>query len=203
MKRFVLFTVAAMTGMMLALAHNPFANAQEVQYQDADAITRGLMAVTGDYGRVDLDVRFRTNSSALTDSARRQLDALAHAINSPKLGNARFLIAGHTDARGAASYNRQLSRRRADAVMFYLINRHAVNAGRLQSVGYGEDRPRNAYNPSAAENRRVEVINLTPYGDGAPAAAPTPPAQHAPQAPSQAPATPGGKFMGGVESIGQ
>jgi len=70
-------------------------------------------------------------------------------------------IAGHTDSKGAESYNQGLSERRAAAVKDYLTAK-GVKASRLSSKGYGENRPvaSNDTEEGRAENRRVEMIVL-------------------------------------------
>lgn len=51
-------------------------------------------------------------------------------------------IASHTDARGAAEYNRDLSQRRADAVVNWLA-KQSIERERLTARGYGETQPVN------------------------------------------------------------
>lgn len=70
----------------------------------------------------------------------------------------RVVIEGHTDADGAEDYNQNLSARRADAVVAWLIERGIADE-RLESAGKGESEPV-ASNDTAdgkALNRRVEV----------------------------------------------
>ncbi len=66
-------------------------------------------------------------------------------------------IQGHTDERGDAAVNRQLSKERADVVRQYLINL-GVESGRLTTIGHGPDRPLDPGHDEAAwgRNRRVE-----------------------------------------------
>jgi outer membrane protein OmpA-like peptidoglycan-associated protein len=67
------------------------------------------------------------------------------------------MIEGNTDSVGSDQYNQRLSERRAASVKTYLVNK-GVNAGILDTVGYGESRPV-ATNDTAegrAKNRRVE-----------------------------------------------
>lgn len=104
----------------------------------------------------DLVVPFALGSSRLTGDGRRQLDALAPVVaEAPPL--ARFEVAGHTDASGAAEMNRRLSEDRARAVVEYLVVEHGVAHARLESVGYGESRLRNPHQPNSPVNRRVEI----------------------------------------------
>lgn len=49
-------------------------------------------------------------------------------------------ISGHTDTRGSAEHNQELSQNRAKAVVDYLIE-HGIDASRLTYAGYGETKP--------------------------------------------------------------
>lgn len=72
----------------------------------------------------------------------------------------KLTIEGHTDNVGAAAYNLDLSRRRAEAVKKILVIRYGIAAARLSSAGYGFTHPKasNATEASRAENRRVELV---------------------------------------------
>ena len=103
------------------------------------------------------DVLFATGKSDLQPAATGTLDALLASINQEP--NRSIVIEGHTDAIGSAAANRELSQRRADAVMQYLIA-HGVAPQRITAVGKGEDHPV-ASNTTAAgrqHNRRVDII---------------------------------------------
>ena len=66
-------------------------------------------------------------------------------------------VEGHTDDRGDDDYNMDLSRRRAEAVVAYLV-RKDVDAGRLRAAGFGETNAieTNDTREGRAANRRVE-----------------------------------------------
>ena len=68
-------------------------------------------------------------------------------------------VQGHTDERGDDGYNLDLSRRRAAAVVEYLVA-HGVDARRLTSRGYGETQPIDLRHSEAAwaVNRRVSFV---------------------------------------------
>jgi outer membrane protein OmpA-like peptidoglycan-associated protein len=68
-------------------------------------------------------------------------------------------IEGHTDGVGSDDYNRDLSQRRAQAVVDWLVA-HGIGADRMTPVGRGEAEPvaDNATADGRALNRRVEVI---------------------------------------------
>ncbi|MCF6199615.1 MAG: OmpA family protein [Hyphomicrobiaceae bacterium] len=106
---------------------------------------------------VDLSVFFKFNSAHILPQARPVLDDLGYALNAPKLRFARYLIAGHTDSRGARGYNQWLSEERAKAVANYLIYNFNIAPHRLLPVGFGEEVPANSRRPKSGVNRRVEV----------------------------------------------
>lgn len=107
---------------------------------------------------MDFEVYFPFDSAELTPLARRDLAALGTALSSEDLQPYRYLIAGHTDAVGQASYNQSLSERRAAAVRMFLIETFPIWPNRIVSIGFGQERPKVASQPRAAVNRRVEVL---------------------------------------------
>jgi outer membrane protein OmpA-like peptidoglycan-associated protein len=127
------------------------------------ATTRGGFATRGLQRRheqsVNLNVPFDSNSSTLTPQASAQLAQLEIALNSASLGKDRFVVAGHTDAKGSAQYNKQLSQRRAEAVKSYLVSK-GIDAGRLDAVGYGSEQLLAPDRPDDPSNRRVEIKDL-------------------------------------------
>jgi OOP family OmpA-OmpF porin len=104
-------------------------------------------------------VNFANNSAQLTPESMVILDEVAASLN--KRADVRAEVAGHTDDRGAADYNRSLSQRRAESVRSYLVSK-GVDASRLTARGYGEDSPMadNKTSAGRAENRRVELRRL-------------------------------------------
>ncbi|MBU8900698.1 OmpA family protein [Corallococcus sp. H22C18031201] len=74
-----------------------------------------------------------------------------------------IVVGGHTDDRGFPDANRRMSQGRAEAVRQYLIQKK-VPAERLQSQGYGQDRPidSNATSIGRENNRRVDFVIVDP-----------------------------------------
>ena len=70
----------------------------------------------------------------------------------------RIRISGHCDERGSDEYNLALGNRRATAAKQYLTS-HGIDAGRIETVSYGEERPLDpGHNEEAwAKNRRDET----------------------------------------------
>jgi outer membrane protein OmpA-like peptidoglycan-associated protein len=110
---------------------------------------------------VDLEVNFEYNSAIVGAKAKEELTKLGVALRDPRLKDQVVLIAGHTDAKGADTYNQDLSEKRADAVKQFLVSTFSVPAENLVAVGYGKERPKNAGSPYAPENRRVQVVNMS------------------------------------------
>jgi peptidoglycan-associated lipoprotein len=106
------------------------------------------------------DVHFDFDRYSLRPEATRVLDEAVNALREdPTL---RVEIEGHTCNIGTAEYNLALGERRANAVRDYLVSR-GVDASRLHTVSYGEERPK--YDNSREETRRLNrraalVVNL-------------------------------------------
>lgn len=116
-------------------------------------------APAGPAPSLSLAIQFETNSSRVRPASGALLGDLVAAMISPDLKDSRFVIEGHTDARGNAAANRRLSQERAEEVRQYLILL-GVHASRLKAVGKGSSELANSKDPMAAENRRVRVVTV-------------------------------------------
>ncbi|MGO9227627.1 MAG: OmpA family protein [Bryobacteraceae bacterium] len=128
------------------------------QNSTALASLRESVASLDDYQvQTATTVNFGINRDHLTDDAKAELDKLAGEIQADK----RFFVAveGFTDSIGDREYNEALSRRRAEAVVEYLVAKHDVPVYRIHVVGLGPDKPVDEAHTAAAraKNRRVEV----------------------------------------------
>ena len=138
--------------------------AKQVGDQNTQAL-EGLRSVISNIDDFKLQtsaaVPFKFNKYALTDDGKADLDKLAGEVKSDK----RFFIAveGYTDSTGSKAYNTELSRKRADAVVTYLVAKHEIPIYRIHTIGLGEEKPIDeAHNREArAKNRRVEVKVFT------------------------------------------
>ncbi len=101
------------------------------------------------------DLFFDFDSAQLKPGAYNELNRVANVLN--KYPQTTIRVEGHTDTRGAADYNQQLSERRAVAVKNALEQR-GVDPMRMQAVGYGESQ---TISSSDAMNRRVNIV-ITP-----------------------------------------
>lgn len=108
---------------------------------------------------LSMAIHFDFDSAKLRPEGAAVLDRLAAALQTSELKESRFLIEGHTDAKGGAEYNLRLSQLRADEVQRYLLAQ-GVARPRLSAVGRGAQEPANPGAPLAAENRRVRIVNV-------------------------------------------
>ena len=108
-----------------------------------------------------VSVPFAFDKYTLSKDAKASLDQVADSAKSDK----RFFIAveGYTDKLGSEQYNETLSRRRADAVVEYLVGHYDVPIYRIHMVGLGEQKPidEGKTREARAKNRRVEVKIFT------------------------------------------
>lgn len=124
--------------------------------QDAeDATAEPEYTPVDDNLRVDITIAFDHNSSDLRPDQAPRLEQLCGALQ--QLPDLRFQLVGHTDASGAADYNKTLSEKRADAVRGHLASDCGIEQNRLSAMGQGEEALLDAANPRSAANRRVEI----------------------------------------------
>ena len=103
------------------------------------------------------DILFDVDSTMVKPAVRADLATLAD--NLQRYPDNTVQVIGHTDWDGPATYNLNLSRRRAAAVSA-ILSQNGVPSGRLQAFGRGEDEPiaTNLTPEGRAQNRRVEII---------------------------------------------
>ena len=105
-------------------------------------------------------VHFKTASAVLTAEATAEIDqASAWTTNATTKGWIVEVI-GYADARGTEEHNVNLSTRRANSVINYLVTKQNIPPHRLvQPFGFGEEHPvaDNATQEGRAQNRRVEI----------------------------------------------
>lgn len=102
-------------------------------------------------------VLFRTDSSALSTTARKTLSAQATFLVKNKKSD--VTIEGHADERGTREYNLALGARRANTVRDYLLSL-GVNPGRIGTISYGKERPVSLCSDEScwSQNRRAVTI---------------------------------------------
>jgi outer membrane protein OmpA-like peptidoglycan-associated protein len=103
-------------------------------------------------------VLFVSNESTLLPSAMLKLNQVADALTRQD-SESKILVEGYCDSQGGATYNMDLSQRRAQAVRDYLVAR-GIASDRLTAQGFGLTQPvaDNATAEGRADNRRVEIV---------------------------------------------
>jgi len=107
------------------------------------------------------NIYYNFNDATLRPDARQDLNLVVALMRQQPTMTVE--LASHTDCRGSAYYNQDLSQRRANGVVDYLTGQ-GINASRLRPVGYGESEPRNTCTDGEActeqqhaRNRRTEM----------------------------------------------
>ncbi len=119
-----------------------------------------------------LDESRKNQCSFLTDSdklasgcgpkVRKLADALVKAkkdLNKAGVQNFKFVVSGHTDSRGSAAHNKELSAKRAAVIERELVGK-GIPASEIESVGMGSERPLVKPDDTPAKqakNRRYEI----------------------------------------------
>lgn len=129
---------------------------QRMVVVDASTMQRDLAAG----GRVAVyGILFDFDKDAMRPDSKPQLDEIAKLLKgNPGL---KVLIVGHTDAKGALDYNRDLSQRRARSIVEALARDYGIERARLTPLGVGMAAPvaTNRSDQGRALNRRVELVD--------------------------------------------
>lgn len=102
-------------------------------------------------------VHFGVGKSALTKEDQAKLDDAIQKLGGMK--NYLIEVAGYADRTGDKASNRELSRKRADAVVHYLAVEHNIPLRVIREIGVGSDFPDadNKTREARKENRRVDI----------------------------------------------
>ena len=119
----------------------------------ADEMLRAIR----DQGHVALYINFDTGKWTIKPESLPIIEQVAAMLKSA--GDLRLRIEGHTDSVGTPASNKTLSDNRAKAVVDAIVAK-GIAAGRLSSVGMGQEKPLadNATEEGKAKNRRVELV---------------------------------------------
>jgi OOP family OmpA-OmpF porin len=105
-------------------------------------------------------VLFDFDKSVVKSKYDKDLEKVAELLkNNPGL---KICIEGNTDSIGTEAYNQKLSESRAAAVKDYLVLKYVVDAARIETVGYGKDKPvaDNKTKQGRQLNRRAVFLRL-------------------------------------------
>lgn len=108
------------------------------------------------------EIHFEAGSARLTNIAKAILDDVALRMRQEPRATA--VVIGYTDNREATGPNRDLDRRRAEAVRDYLVSRHGIDPSRIRVEAMGTSDPvgDNSTAEGRLRNRRVVIRLMTP-----------------------------------------
>jgi len=150
--------VGAAVGSLAGLGWGAYRDNQEKEFRSR--LGRGNVEVRRKGENLNLylpgGVTFGTDQYKIRPAFYDALDDIADVLI--RYPETRIVVAGHTDSDGSASYNLDLSERRAQSIKNYLVQR-GVSSRRIRTVGYGESEPVASNNTERgkARNRRVEI----------------------------------------------
>jgi peptidoglycan-associated lipoprotein len=105
------------------------------------------------------DAFFNYDEATLDDAAQSALTSSATWLKGKDGATYNVLVEGHCDERGTEQYNLALGDRRANTAKEYLVTL-GVDARRIRTVSYGEERPfDDGHDDSAwSKNRRAHIV---------------------------------------------
>ncbi|MFI5301788.1 MAG: OmpA family protein [Polyangiales bacterium] len=115
------------------------------------------VAIVGGEIKILQQVKFATDRAEILPESDKILGEVSKILREhPEITKVR--IEGHTDNRGGADHNKDLSTRRAASVVKWLTTKGKLDAKRFESEGFGQDRPidTNDTPEGRQNNRRVE-----------------------------------------------
>ncbi|HKS08099.1 MAG TPA: OmpA family protein [Pyrinomonadaceae bacterium] len=107
-----------------------------------------------------ITVQFVTGSAKLTPKAKATIDEAAAWVKTQNTKGWVMAVIGYADTTGSSQRNIDLSERRANAVIYYIVSKYKMPLNRLvQPFGYGQLEPvaDNTTKAGRAKNRRVEI----------------------------------------------
>lgn len=120
---------------------------------------RELYDVLEAEGRVATQgILFDTDSDVIRPESTPTLREIGEMLQ--EHGDLSLLIEGHTDSQGDDAHNMDLSERRAESVVRYLVEEYGIAPDRLAAEGLGESNPvaDNSTPEGRQQNRRVELV---------------------------------------------
>ncbi len=161
-------SASAAGGAMMIAKSDPFKRTKELikQSLDDNQLNKSVQLIQTDRGftiRILDDILFISGKAELTEYSKIILKKLAPALRT--LPND-IRIEGHTDnipmLGGGFASNWHLSVARATNTAFYLMDKEALQPGRVSVVGYAEYHPiaKNDSPEGRSNNRRVDIVIL-------------------------------------------
>ncbi|WP_338815646.1 OmpA family protein (plasmid) [Bernardetia sp. Wsw4-3y2] len=139
-----------------------------VYFDTAFVLTKDFFVTGGGEGKdmlpPEIEILYELDKDRLTPEAKEKLDNFVVFLKEylAMYPDAKLTMGSHTDSRGSNRYNQNLSQRRANSAVNYIIAK-GISKNKIKAVGYGENRLKipNAKNEEEHQlNRRttVEVV---------------------------------------------
>jgi len=115
-----------------------------------DIESKGKAAIYG--------IHFDVDSAKIKDESKPTIEKIAKLLKENP--NLKLHVVGHTDNTGDIEYNIELSEKRAESLVEFLVNNYNINEKRLNSFGVGSLAPKatNETEDGRKQNRRVELV---------------------------------------------
>ncbi len=152
--------------MIVLLVQNPFDLAKKAAGSAATGqVEKEINKRLLDEGRKN-QCSFKTDSDQLMPGCDKKIKNLASALvdakkklNAAGIANFKFEVSGHTDTRGNAQHNKELSQKRAAVIVKELVGK-GVPQNEITAIGMGSERPLVTPDDTPkkqAKNRRYEI----------------------------------------------
>ena len=149
----------ALTAQAQASA-NAAADAAKKAQQTADYANNRINGLDDFDSIKTITVYFNTGSASLGPKAKATIDEAAAWVKTQNTKGWVMAVIGYADSTGNSQRNIDLSERRANSVIYYIVNKYKMPLNRLvQPFGYGQLEPvaENQTKAGRAKNRRVEI----------------------------------------------
>jgi outer membrane protein OmpA-like peptidoglycan-associated protein len=107
---------------------------------------------------INIEILFNYNSAEVRYDQYDKIGELSNVLQGSKFSKFRFVLLGHTDAKGGAGYNQRLSQLRANSVAQLLQEGTGLSYSRFIAKGLGESQLKYPLEPLAPQNRRVQLL---------------------------------------------
>jgi len=140
-------------------AYNYTLTIVEIEAMKQEITSDDILTALNTDGHLALYINFDFGKADIKPETKAVIDQLVGMLAAnPEL---KVSIEGHTDNVGTPATNKTLSESRARSVMNEIV-RNGINAARLSSKGWGQDKPvsDNTSDEGRAKNRRVEIVKM-------------------------------------------
>lgn len=124
---------------------------------EQEITVNAILKELNETGKAILYINFDSGKSTIKSESMPIVEQIIEMMKQAK--DIKLSVEGHTDSDGSNESNQKLSEARAKVVVEAIV-KDGIDAARLSSAGYGEEKPiaDNSTEEGKAKNRRVELI---------------------------------------------